>query len=65
MLQYGGPLDIVEKTMQILDEIFITRAQISRGYGRNSPSFFLRSVLFVFYAPAEVIIFFSADIPTE
>ena len=28
-----------------------------------SPSFFLRSVLFVVYAPAEVNIFFSADIP--
>ena len=28
-----------------------------------SPSFFLRSVLFVVHAPAEVIIFLSADIP--
>ena len=29
----------------------------------NSPSFFLRSVLFEVYAPAKVIIFLSADIP--
>ena len=34
-------------------------------YSVSSPSFVLRSVLLVIYAPAEVIIFLSADIPRK
>ena len=38
------------------------RRRKKRNIPFPSPSFFLRSVLFVFNAPAEVIIFLSADI---